>query len=453
MLKMLRDEYQFLALGLIWVLAAVFAGPIVFALLPLSVFFIRSREMWPEMFFGFLLVLVLSDVAKDAFISMNVFKSAKNTYIVVLAVVFFLHREHFAPYARVFDIFLPFFLFSIIPLVFSNTILIGIQKTLSYALLYLIVPNYVLYNFRRSGWQFFRNLIWFMVIILLAGLITYLYGDWYSHVNGRFRGLFGNPNGLGIFCYLTLVLVTVAISINRDLFSFYQKVFIYGVILYFLFASGSRASTTSVLIFMIFHRLVARSPFLGFVLFLAAIGVGEVISSNLPVIVEALGLEKYFRLRTLESGSGRYFAWEFAWTHIQDYFVVGGGFGNDEFIFRKHRFYLWRMNHQGGVHNSYLSFWLDVGIVGLLIYLRSFLLMFITASKAVPMSLAVMFSTLFSIMYESWLVGSLNPFTIVLLTTMTMVTEEEIYDWEQLAAADEEASDGSNGEQVVTALG
>lgn len=453
MLKMLRDEYQFLALGLIWVLAAVFAGPVVFALLPLSVFFIRSREMWPEMFFGFLLVLVLSDVAKDAFISMNVFKSAKNTYIVVLAVVFFLHREHFAPYARVFDIFLPFFLFSIIPLVFSNTILIGIQKTLSYALLYLIVPNYVLYNFRRSGWHFFRNLIWFMVIILLAGLITYLYGDWYSHVNGRFRGLFGNPNGLGIFCYLTLVLVTVAISINRDLFSFYQKVFIYGVILYFLFASGSRASTTSVLIFMVFHRLVARSPFLGFVLFLAAIGVGEVVSSNLPAIVEALGLEKYFRLRTLESGSGRYFAWEFAWTHIQEYFVVGGGFGNDEFIFRKHRFYLWRMNHQGGVHNSYLSFWLDVGIVGLLIYLRSFLLMFIKASKAVPMSLAVMFSTLFSIMYESWLVGSLNPFTIVLLTTMTMVTEEEIYDWEQLAAADEEASDGSNGEQVVTAFG
>lgn len=453
MLKMLRDEYQFLSLGLIWVLAAVFAGPVVFALLPLSVFFIRSREMWPEMFFGFLLVLVLSDVAKDAFISMNVFKSAKNTYIVVLAVVFFLHREHFAPYARVFDIFLPFFLFSIIPLVFSNTILIGIQKTLSYALLYLIVPNYVLYNFRRSGWQFFRNLIWFMVIILLAGLITYLYGDWYSHVNGRFRGLFGNPNGLGIFCYLTLVLVTVAISINRDLFSIYQKVFIYGVILYFLFASGSRASTTSVLIFMVFHRLVARSPFLGFVLFLAAIGVGEVVSSNLPAIVEALGLEKYFRLRTLESGSGRYFAWEFAWTHIQEYFVVGGGFGNDEFIFRKHRFYLWRMNHQGGVHNSYLSFWLDVGIVGLLIYLRSFLLMFIKASKAVPMSLAVMFSTLFSIMYESWLVGSLNPFTIVLLTTMTMVTEEEIYDWEQLAAADEEASDGSHGEQVVTAFG
>ena len=59
------------------------------------------------------------------------------------------------------------------------------------------------------------------------------------------------------------------------------------------------------------------------------------------------------------------------------------------------------------------------------------------------MSLAVMFSTLFSIMYESWLVGSLNPFTIVLLTTMTMVTEEEIYGWRERAAEaeEEEASD------------
>jgi O-antigen ligase len=431
MLQMIRDEYQFLAMGLFWVAATILAGPIVFALLPLSVLFMRSREMWPEMFFGFILVLVLSDMAKDAFVSFNVFKGAKNTYIVVLALVFFLHREHFAPYARVFDLFLPFFLFSIFPLVFSNTILIGLQKTLSYALLYLVVPNFVLYNFRRHGWDFIRNLIWFMVLLLLAGLYTLQFGEIYSHVSGRFRGLFGNPNGLGIFCYLFTVLVTVAISINKRLFSFYEKVIIYGVVLYFLFQSGSRASTISVAIFVIFHRLAARSPFLGFIMFIAALGIGEFVSTNLAGIVSALGLESYFRIKTLESGSGRYFAWEFAWSHIQDYFVFGGGFGNDEFIFRKHRFYLWTMNHQGGVHNSYLSFWLDVGFIGLVIYLRSFLLMFIKASKAVPLSLAVMFSTLFSIMYESWLVGSLNPFTILLLTTMTLVTEKEIYAWDE----------------------
>jgi hypothetical protein len=37
-----------------------------------------------------------------------------------------------------------------------------------------------------------------------------------------------------------------------------------------------------------------------------------------------------------------------------------------------------------------------------------------------------MFSSLFSVMYESWLTGSLNPFTILLVITMTLVSEEAI---------------------------
>ena len=81
---------------------------------------------------------------------------------------------------------------------------------------------------------------------------------------------------------------------------------------------------------------------------------------------------------------------------------------------RRNYDYLERMGHQGGVHNSYLSMWFNVGIVGLLIYFRSFVLLFIKAAKLLPISTAVMFSVLFSVMYESWLVGSLNPYTIIL---------------------------------------
>ena len=140
----------------------------------------------------------------------------------------------------------------------------------------------------------------------------------------------------------------------------------------------------------------------------------------------------------MEDGSGRYFAWEFAWKHIQDYLVFGGGFANDERIMRKHRLYLERMGHQGGVHNTYLSFWFNFGIVGLLIFLRSFVLIFIKASRLVPLSLGIMFAVMFSITYESWLVSSLNPFTIVLLIIITVVTEEEIANWDQHAPADPE---------------
>jgi len=431
MLRFLRDDWQFILLVALWVAVAVYLGPVIFAFLPLTVFFMKSREMWAEMMFGFLIILVLSDIT-PFYNRMQVIKSAKNMYIVALALIFILERQRFVPFSQVFTIFLPFFIFSLIPLVFSNSLVTAVQKTLSFALIYLVVPNYVLYNFRRIGWQFFRNLLFFMTCILLAGWITHYHGEFYSFVGGRFRGLFGNPNGMAIYCYLTIVLLTVVISLNRKLFSWKERLLLYVIVGLFLIYSGSRASLAATMIFLLFHRFFAASPFLGFVGLVFLIGAAELVSSNLEAIITTLGLEKYFRIETLEDGSGRYFAWTFTWGHIQRYFVFGGGFGNDERIMRYYRFYLWSMGHQGGVHNSYLSMWLNTGVVGLLFYLRSFFLLFIKASKLVPMSLAVMFSVLFSIMYESWLVGSLNPYTIVLLIIMTVVSEEEITNWTEL---------------------
>jgi O-antigen ligase len=431
MLNFLRDELQFIILILLWVVVGIFGGPLLFVFLPLTVFFIKSREMWAEMLFGFIIILVLSDMT-PLLTSMKVVKDAKNTYIVALSLIFLLERYRFAPFSRLFNIFIPFFLYSLFPLVFSNNLFVAVQKTVSYALMYLIVPNYVIFNYRRQGWEFFRNLVWFMTIILVAGLVMLYFGDYWAYVGGRFRGLFGNPNGMAIYIYLVIVLTTVLTSINNKLFTLREKILIYGILIYFLFTSGSRASLVSVVIFLVFFRFFSASPFLGFVGLIALIGVSEVVSANIETIVIALGLEKFFRLETLRDGSGRYFAWEFTWGHIQDYFVFGGGFANDERIMRKWRVYLERMGHQGGVHNSYLSMWLNVGIVGLVLYLRSFFLLFIKASKLAPVSLAIMFSVLFSIMYESWLVGSLNPYTIVLLMTMTVVTEEEITNWREL---------------------
>lgn len=451
MLTFLRSHWQLIMVMVVWLVTGFYLQQAAFALLPLSVFYFKSRDLWPEIFFGLLIVFVFSDMEHDMFPRMIVFKSAKNLY--VLAVAFFLFTEtyRFFPVSGVFRIFLPFFIYSIFPLVFSTSIFTGFQKTVSYALIYLMVPNYVLYCYRIRGWAFFRNLIFYMTTILLFGLVLNAMGYQYAHVLNRFRGIFGNPNGMAIYCYLFLMLAAVVNSVNPELFNWRERIFIFGTIIYFLIASGSRASLTSVAIFLIFHRFFAYSPMLGFVglvgLFLAV----EVISSNLEAIIIALGLQEYFRLETLEEGSGRYFAWDFAWGHIQRYFVFGGGFANDESIMRRYRLYLESQGHQGGVHNTYLSMWLNVGIVGLLIFLRSLVLLFIKASKLVPMSLAVLFSVLFSIMYESWLVGSLNPYTIVLLMTMTVVTEPEIVEWRtrQPAFAEEEAEEGGEAVPVV----
>lgn len=430
-------NYQLFMLVLLYVVVGVYAKPFLFVLMPLSVFFLKSRELWADMIFGLIITLVLSDIT-PWFFKMQVFKGAKNTYITALAIIFLLERHRFVPFSQVFKIFLPFFVYSIFPLVFSNNLLVGVQKTLSYALLYLIVPNYVLYNFRLMGWDFFRNLVRFMAVILLSGyIVLWGFGPFYALMIGRFRGLFGNPNGMAIFCFLLIMLAVTLSSINKQFLSWKDKLFVYGTAAYFLLISGSRSSLVAVLIFLIFGRFFSASPVLGFMALLAVFGISELILANIEPIVMALGIEEYVRLKTLESGSGRYFAWEFAWKQIQDYFVFGGGFANDERIMRKHRLFLERMGHQGGVHNSYLSFWFNVGIVGLIIYLRSFILVFIKASRLVPMSLGVMFAVMFSITYESWLVSSLNPFTIILLIIVTVVSEPEIVDWGSQAGSED----------------
>ena len=423
MLTFLRQEIQLFVLILFWVLASAFVPVLVYGLLPLSILIFRHREHFPEILFGFIMVLVLSDAHKDIH-ALNAFKNAKNVYIVFMSLLFLNDSGRYLPLAKVFTLFLPFSIYSIFPLVFSPSLIISVQKTLSYSLLILVVPNYVLYSFRTQGWPFMRNLMLFLMSVLIIGLYFRLGPD--GFVNGRFRGIFGNPNGLGLYCYLTAILFAVMNSINPKLFRYWEKWIIYGALLYFLISSGSRASLIALGIMFIFQRFFSGSVFVGFMALLLFIGLFEYMYSNLEGIVAFLGAEEYFRFDTLESGSGRYFAWAFAWEQLQAYIVFGGGFGTDENVMRGFYEYLESMGHQGGVHNSYLSLWFDVGIVGLVIYMRSLFLVFIKASRFAPMSMAVLFSVLFSVTYESWLVGSLNPFTILFVISMTLLSEEEI---------------------------
>ncbi|MBZ0207518.1 MAG: hypothetical protein K8H89_14440 [Flavobacteriales bacterium] len=427
MKQFIREHYQLLAFIIIWVLVAAHVGLLLYALLPLSVFLMRRVERWQDMFFGFIICLILSDMSQDI-LAMRVMKTAKYTYIIALGLILLMDQARMQPMARLFSIFLPFFIYAFFPILNSAVPIVAIQKTVSYALLFLVVPNYVLFNFRRDGWNFFRNLIWFLVLILLTQkLMPYYTPVWWSDV-GRFRGYFGNPNGLAIFVYLVFVLFTVINHLRTDLFSRTAKVFIYAVLIYYVITCGARTSLMSTLMFVLFIQFFRISTFLGVISFIAFLGIGELMASNLPYIITTLGLEEYMRVETLEDGSGRYVAWEYAWQQIneQGLFLFGAGFQAEDQVMKSGREYLSLMGHQGGVHNSYLALWCNVGIVGLIIYLRSFALIFIKAGKNTPLAMAVMFSVLFSILYESWLAGSLNPYTIMLLVILTVMSEDEI---------------------------
>lgn len=427
MLDFLKEELHFLIIIPIWVLIGMNFAPFAYLVIPVTLLLMKNREMYPEIFMGFLLILILSDTNPE-YVSMRWVKTFKNVYMLVIAGIFILDRDKFAPHSRIFAIFLPFIIYSYIPLIFSDVPIIGIQKTISYSLLLLIVPNYVLYSYRKIGWTFFRNLVLFIMVMLVTGYLISFINPRIVFISGRFRAYFGNPNGLGIFCYLFFVLFLLINYIKKDLFSIVEKVIIYVLIVYFLILCGSRTSLASVLIFLLLTRFYAISPYLGFVVFLVSLAAVEIAISNIHIIVYFLGLQDFMRLETLDNGSGRYFAWGFAWDKIQEFFLMGGGFANDEYIMRQHYPYLQSMGHHGGVHNSYLTMWFNMGIIGVLIYFRSFILVFIRASKQVKIAYPIMLSVLFSILYESWINGSLNPFTITLFVSLTIISESEIYD-------------------------
>lgn len=79
------------------------------------------------------------------------------------------------------------------------------------------------------------------------------------------------------------------------------------------------------------------------------------------------------------------------------------------------------LGHQGAAHNMYLTFWLDTGLIGLILFLSGLLVTFFRASKRNKLAIPILYAILFSNNYESWLTASLNPFTIQLLFILSIL--------------------------------
>ncbi len=443
MLNYYKENLQLYGLFTLWLLVGAIGGPVIYGVLPLTMILMRNKEMYEELLVGYLFILVLSDSKETIF---EFAKNVKNIYIVGLSVFLLFDTISFHPFNKLYKIFIPFFVISFISLSFSyneSFFFTSLQKTISYLLSFLVIPNFVSKIYRNAGEQFFKRFVMFVFTVLLFGFILeYFFPDSGFLKGERFRGIFGGPNGLGVYCVLFFIIFFVINDFFPSLFDKRERLIIYGVILFSIFLTGSRNTVVSVLIFYLFQRFFSLSPWLGFVLFILTLFVGELFSSNATAIFVALGIGDYFRTNTLEDGSGRYIAWAFAWEQIQNNFFIGKGFSYNEFYMRKHYGMLLKLNHQGGIHNSFLTFWMDQGLIGLLIYLRSYVLTFIQASKKTKFAFPIMFAISFSAFFESWLVGSLSAFAFLGMFVFTIITSEEIVPQtnEEVGAAEEEAN-------------
>ena len=259
-------------------------------------------------------------------------------------------------------------------------------------------------------------------MFLLAGLILkFLKPEW-THLVGRYRGLLGNPNAMGIFSGLVLILLFVVDYLKIFKWTKIQRIIYFAIPITTMLLSKSRSAIMTILVFYVFKRLLKINPFLSFILFLILTFSYNLILTNLPFIVLYFGWEDYFRVDTLAEGSGRYVAWEYAWEYIKENGIwTGGGFTFDVSLFSRESITLSRLGHQGNVHNSFLTFWLNTGVIGLFFFIVGIVRLVLKGLRKSKIILPVIYACLFSAMWESWLTASLNPFTICFILIFCLI--------------------------------
>ncbi len=410
---------------LVWIAISMLAGPIVIALVAVTTLLLKFRKRYSELLAGFWVICTLSDNRAESF---HYFEQAKYVYLSLLALFLIFDNKSFKPFFPFFLRFLPFIIVAFYCL--SNTpahiFNSAIAKTISYFLLLLVVPNYVVKAYREDSTDFFRLLFYVAIFILLLGLIVKPFFPLFVTLEERYRGMLGNPNGLGLYCLVVFILFGLLNKSMPYLISRQEKLLFYALILTSVFLCGSRNAIIAILIYLFFSSLGRISVGLGLIL-LVIIAVGyEYINLNVVDFVKSLSLEKYLRADTLSNAAGRFIAWKLAWEYISKNIFIGHGFEYTDYLFYINQKSLNAVGHQGNAHNSYLTFWLDTGITGLIFYFAAFLGAFIKAARRNKAVIAGLYAILFAAVFESYLTASLNPYTMVVFIILTIFTSDEI---------------------------
>jgi hypothetical protein len=362
-----------------------------------------------SLFILFILIFFLGDNFK------GIFSFAQNLRFVILGIGllvllrFELFKFNVARWILPFSIVATSITYALSPL--------GIEATargISYFLVALVIFKCVQLLVGHDAKRFYDLLLivlfLYFVVNLFLFFIPILDGVF---IKGRYTGLMGNPNGLGLVAMLSYGIVEVIrkknqTSFNRLFFNGF-KVLLFSLII----LTASRTSLFGVLVFEIVLRLLKYK----FLLALALLFIGFIYNMSDTFSVEAIatsfGLSDFLRIDTLEDASGRTEVWVVAMEEIQKQPWLGKGMLYDNYFildYGDRYFGEFRARHWYGIWNSYLSLLLNVGFVGLLTYAFFWYKMYaLSQMKIVRFAFLVM--CLFSAVSESWMAASMNAFT------------------------------------------
>lgn len=424
MLDFLKRHSQFILMILVWVFCGMINQWLASGVALACVILLKQKGMYRELIWGFLFILVMADNREY---SAMYGATTKVPYLLLLAIFYFLDSKNFK-FKN--DFFYPFVLFLVLGFISmwlgpaANLSAAG-QKWLSYVLLYSVIPMYFLKLIKEYGSDFIKDTLYMFTFFLIAGIFIWFVSRASVTLAGRYSGIFGNPNGIGIFCTLFFLLIYSVNYKFNELLSKNDLIIMYSFIALSILMAQSRTSMVSIFLFLLFVKFFKTSYLLGIpVLIFAAIGY-TYISNNIVGIVKSLGLGEFLRADNIEDGSGRTLAWKMAWIELQSHFILGRGFSYDEYYFKVNQDWFLDHGHNGGIHNTWLALWMNTGVVGLALYLFGFFKLFARVIGKFPLAIPLMFAVIFSATFEAWLMGSLNPFHIVFVLLFTIIIYDE----------------------------
>jgi hypothetical protein len=418
MINYLKENFEFIIMLLIWVVVGVFSYEIDFILVPAGLALLKYKGRYMELIISFFFLLFLCDNRHYQVVFAS---QTKDIALLMLSGFVFLDAKSFPVRSKLFYPFIAFFVLAFSLTVISPQPMLSFQKCLSFALMMAIIPNYFLQQLEEDGEKFLKNIIWLSTLMWIIGLaMIFILNDW-VFLEGRYNGLLGNPNGVGLLAALFFMLVVIAKHHYPKIFTRNEQILIFGVMILSVLLASSRNAIFSIGIFLFFSRFYKISYWAGFLILIVVAVLYQVINENLATIITGLGLGSYFRVEHLNDGSGRLIAWTYGWKEIQHNFLFGRGFAYEEMYFEANKWWLNDLGHQGGVHNTYLALWMNTGIVGLILYMIGFFKTFFKAARTNFYALPAMFTIMFSITFEAWFQASLNPFTISALLVITLL--------------------------------
>ncbi len=419
MLKILKCHKPLFA----FLIAILFGGIVnayfsIFICLLAGVYFVKNNKL-NDLFTVFVFLLFLSDNYNYSFASF-----IKPVFIILLFAYLYIKKRLDI---SLFKWFVPFFIVAAICLLDSFSFLTSFQKTLSYALILIITPSFIRES-AKGGLRNKQDLVQLFValntcLIALGLLLQFVGSGVVSMRGGRPGGLLGNSNGLGIFCLLTISLLTVVYHFYPNLFSRCWKIGSYCVVIIALLLTASRGGILSTAVFLsLYFVFVKRKYILAFFGLVTAVFAFSFLPSATFSDSDQEGIVNYLRLNQEDVTSGRDIAWELATEEINNgNYWLSKGMGYSEFYMQQIATKASKLGHQGNVHNSYLTIWLDVGLVGLIFFVFAWLACFYQVRRQWRIVLPILGGLIISTNVESWLAASLNPFTVYVLILLTLL--------------------------------